>query len=418
MRYSPLAVLLSLLALAHASAENWPQWRGPLGTGHSAEKIAPLEWTAKSNIAWEVDLPGPGNSTPVVWEEKVFLTCASKDGKSRGTYCFDAKSGKELWSQVVEYAEPEPTHNTNPACSASPAIDGEMVVVWHGSAGVLAYDHAGRELWKKDLGKFEHIWGNAASPVFYKDTVILNAGPGLNTAIIALNKKTGDEVWRKEFPGMKSEKLEEYRGSWSTPVIYRDGARDVMLLSLPERLFAVDPADGAEFWSCGGPSKLFYTSPLVAGEVIVAMCGFHGPAMAVRGGGAGDVTETHRLWVQKERNPQRVGSGVAIDGKVYILNEDGVAWCIDAASGEIHWKERLGGSAWSSAVAVAGRVYFTNMSGVTYVIEPNATECKLLAKNSLDGKTMRASPAFSNGRVYLRSYEKLFCVSEGAKPSE
>lgn len=416
MPRSLFAILLALAGSNTSLAEDWPQWRGPLGTGISKEVHAPLEWSAKKNVAWEVQLPGPGNSTPVIWKNKVFLTCANQDGSERGTYCYQADTGELLWSKVVEYAAAEPTHNTNPACSASPVTDGDRVIVWHGSAGVFCYDQDGKELWKKDLGKFDHIWGNAASPVIYKDTVILNAGPGLNVGIIALDKKTGAEKWRKEFPGMKSEKAEEYRGSWSTPVIYHDGQRDVMLLTLPEKLYALDPLDGAEIWSCSGASKLFYTSPLVAGDVIVAMCGFHGPAMAVRGGGSGDVTETHRLWVQKEKNPQRVGSGVVVDGKVYILNEDGVAWCLDATTGEIHWKERLGGSAWSSAVAIAGRVYFTNMSGVTYAIEPSPKECKLLTKNSLDGKTMRASPAFSNGRAFLRSYEKLFCITENAKP--
>jgi outer membrane protein assembly factor BamB len=401
--------LLALSCVSLARAENWPQWRGPLGTGISTEKAAPLEWTKDKNIAWEVALPGPGNSTPIVWGDKLFLTCANKEGTVRGTYCFDTKSGKDLWSAAIEYPDAEATHNTNPACSASPVTDGERVIVWHGSAGVFCYDLDGKELWRKDLGKFEHIWGNAASPVIYKDLVILNAGPGLNVSVLALDKKTGNEVWRKEYEGMKSTKAEEYRGSWSTPVIYNDGQRDVLLLTLPERLRAVDPATGEEYWSCGGGSKLVYTSPIVAGDIVVMMCGFHGPAFAVRGGGQGDVTETHRLWVH-EKNPQRVGSGVALDGKVYILNEDGIAWCIDAASGEIHWKERLGGSSWSSAVAIAGRVYLTNMSGQTTVIEPSPESCQIVAKNSVDNKTMRASPAFADGRVFLRSYEKLFCV--------
>lgn len=409
-----LAILLALLATSTLRAEDWPQWRGPLGTGVSQQASAPLEWNLnqQKNIAWQVELPGPGNSTPIVWKNLVFVTCANKQGTQRGMYCFDAKTGERKWQQVVDYAGEEPTHDTNPACSASPVTDGERVVVWHGSAGLYCYDLDGNALWKKDLGKFEHIWGNAASPVIYQNLVILNAGPGLNVGIIAFDKRSGDELWRKVFPQMKSEKLEEYRGSWSTPVIYHDGQRDVMLLSLPERLYAVDPASGSELWSCAGPSKLFYTSPLIAGDVIVAMCGFHGPAMAVRGGGSGDVTETHRLWVHQQRNPQRVGSGVVVEGKVYILNEDGVAWCLDATSGEIHWKHRLGGNAWSSAVAIAGRVYFTNTNGVTYVIEPSAKECKVLATNSLDGKVMRASPAFADGRAYLRSYEKLYCISE------
>lgn len=409
-----LALLFALLAVPTLRGDNWPQWRGPLGTGISTEKSVPLEWSAQrgqeKNIAWSIKLPGPGNSTPVVWKDRVLVTCASPDGRERGTYCFDRKTGEELWKQVVTFEGEEPTHDTNPACSASPATDGEVVVVWHGSAGARAYDLEGKELWKRDLGRFEHIWGNAASPVIYKDLVILNLGPGLNAAVVALDRKSGDEAWRKEFPGMKSEKVDEYRGSWSTPVIYNDGQRDVALLNLPEALRAIDPTTGDEIWSCRGPSKLFYTSPIVSGDTIIAMCGFHGPAMAVRGGGQGDVTETHRLWLHTERNPQRVGSGVAVDGKVYILNDDGVAWCIDAATGEVHWKERLGRGAWGSAIVAAGRIYVTDQSGTTYVVEPNASELKVLAKNPLDGKTVRASPAVSEGQIFLRSYERLYCI--------
>lgn len=407
-----LAVLLALVLHPVALAEEWPAWRGPQGTGVSEAKTAPLHWSRDQNIAWTVDLPGPGNSTPIVFGGKLFVTCASADGKTRGLYCFDAKTGARLWAQEVAYNDPEPTHNTNPACSASPTTDGQRVVVSHGSAGLFCYDLEGKELWKKDLGKLEHIWGNANSPVIYKDLVIVNVGPGLNVGVVALDKKSGNEVWRQEYPEMRSTKLEEYRGSWSTPVVFRDGSRDVLLLALPQTFRAVDPATGETVWSCEGASKLCYGSPVLAGDVIVTMCGFHGPAMAIRGGGRGDVTATHRLWIHDQRNPQRIGSGVVVDGKVYILNEDGVAWCIDAASGEIHWKHRLGGSSWSSALAVAGRVYFTNMAGVTYVIEPSPTECKVLATNALDGKTMRASPVIWDGRLYLRTYEKLWCVEE------
>jgi outer membrane protein assembly factor BamB len=382
-----------------------------LGTGISAEKSAPLEWSPEKNIAWKVKLPGPGNSTPIVWGDRVLLTCASPDGKERGTYCYDRKSGELKWKQVVEYTEKEPTHNTNPACSASPVTDGERVVVWHGSAGLYCYDLDGKELWKKDTGKVEHVWGYGSSPVIYKDLVILNAGPGLNVGILAFNKTSGEEVYRKTFEGMQSEKLDEFRGSWSTPVIYNDGQRDVMLVSLPEKLRALDPATGEELWSCGGPSKLYYTSPLISGNVIVAMCGYGGPAMGVRDGGSGDVTATNRLWLHDMKNPQRVGSGVVVDGHVYILNENGVAWCIEAETGKILWEERLGGTAWPSAVFAAGRVYFTNMDGTVYVIKPSPDKCELLATNKI-GELMRATPAFSDGQIFLRTYENLYCIAE------
>jgi outer membrane protein assembly factor BamB len=177
-------------------------------------------------------------------------------------------------------------------------------------------------------------------------------------------------------------------------------------------LRAINPQNGEELWSSGGPSKLFYTSPLIANDVVIAMCGYGGPALAVRGGGQGDVTDSRRLWFH-ERNSQRVGSGVVVDGKVYILNDDGVAWCIDAVSGDVHWKHRLGGGpTWPSAVAVGKRVYFSNSRGTTYVVDANPEACKVLAENSLDGKTIHASPAVSNGEIFLRTHESLFCIAE------
>lgn len=411
LRCLSLVVVLACALSPGVHAENWPQWRGALGTGISAERQAPLEWSADKNVAWKVKLPGPGNSTPIVWGDNVVVTCASSDGHERGTYCYDRSSGDLRWMRVVDYKQDEVSHKTNPACSASPVTDGHCVVVWHGSAGVFCYDLAGKELWRKDLGQFEHIWGVGSSPIIYKNLVILNAGPGLNVGLIALDKTSGEQVYRQTFPGMQSEKFDEFRGSWSTPVIYNDGARDVLLVALPEKLRALDPTTGEEIWSCGGASKLYYTSPLVSKDVIVAMCGFHGPAMAVRGGGTGDVTDTHRLWLHDMKNPQRVGSGVVVDGHVYILNENGVAWCIEAESGKILWEERLGGTTWPSAVYAAGRVYFTNVDGDVYVIDPSPEKCQLLATNKL-GELTRASPAIANGQVFLRTYEHLYCIGE------
>jgi outer membrane protein assembly factor BamB len=415
MRPSLLAAILLAAFTSFAVAENWPQWRGPLGTGISQETKAPTIWSKDKNIKWQIQLPGPGNSTPIVWEDKVFVTCADKSGKQRGTYCFDRNSGKELWQKVVQHDSEEQTHEGNPPCSASPVTDGERVVAWHGSAGLFCYDLNGKELWRKDLGKFEHIWGTASSPVIYKNLVIQHAGPGLSAFVVAYDKNSGAEVWRKEYEGTKSEKVDEYRGSWSTPVIYNAGRRDVMLLSLPEKLRAVDPISGEEIWSAGGATKLFYTSPLISKEAIVVMCGYGGPAYAVRGGGEGDVTESRRLWLH-EKNSQRVGSGVIVDEKVYILNDDGVAWCIDVPTGEVHWKQRLGGGpTWPSAVAVGKTVYFSNSKGTVYVVEANPEECKVLEQNNTDGQTMHASPAISGGEIFLRTHASLFCIAEAAK---
>ena len=404
---------------APSSADNWPAWRGPTGDGVCREKSVPLTWSRDENVVWRAELPGPGNSTPIIWENRVFVTCASDDGRRRALICFDRDSGDRLWEQAVTYDKKEVTHKTNPQCSPSPTTDGRLVFAWHGSAGLYAYDLEGNKKWERDLGTFEHIWGYAASPLIFEDLLILNCGPGTNAYVVALNKQTGQQVWRRDVPSMVSEKVEEYRGSWSTPVVHGAGKAARLFLSLPEVLLAVDPRTGDDIWSCSGMTKLVYTSPLVNDRYVVAMCGYHGNALAVRRGGRGDVTDTHRLWLHSERKqiPQRVGSGVIVGDQIYILNEPGIAWCLDIQTGEKRWEKRLGGGrSWTSMVHAGDRLYVLNEAGTTFVLAVDPDQCRVLAENKL-GETTRGSLAVSNGRVFVRTYQHLYCLG-GSDQSE
>lgn len=409
-RASLFAVSVVMLFAPPIGAEDWRAWRGPLGTGQSNEKGLPTTWSPSENIAWKVPLDGPGNSSPIVVGQKVFLTHSPARSTTRGLNCYDRKSGELLWKHEVEYAEDEPTHDTNPFCSASPVSDGERVIAWYGSAGLFCYDLAGNVQWQKDLGDVRHVWGYGASPIIHDNLVILSFGPGLTSFVAALDKRSGAEVWRKEYPGQKSDKLEEYRGSWSTPVVHRFGERPLLLLSLPETLRAVDSRTGDDVWTCGGLSKLVYTSPLVAGDTVIAMCGYGGPALAVKGTGKGDVTG-QRLWLHP-KNPQRVGSGVVVGDHLYILNEPGVAWCLDPQTGEQKWEERLGGgNSWSSMTHADGRIYISNTAGTTFVLDPSPEACKVVAENKL-GELIRATPAFSDGQIFIRTYKHLYCIQQ------
>lgn len=407
------AVLIAGLA-AGVRAENWPQWRGPLGTGQSAEKNLPLKWSAETgeNIRWKVALPGPGMSSPIVWGDRVFLTQSlDPAGRQRALMCFSRKDGALQWQKVTEYAEKESSYPGEPHyCSASPATDGERVVASFGSAGVVCYDLQGKLLWQRDLGKCEQIWGNASSPILYQDLVIQNFGPGERTFLIALDKKTGRDVWKVDVPGGKyGTAPSEWTGSWSTPVIYRGAGRDELLLSWPETLRAYDPRTGKELWSCRGLGKLVYSSPLTSPEAIVAMSGFGGPYLAVKTGGSGDVTETHRLWQDPKQQPQRVGSGVIVGDQIYILNATGIAQCINLKTGQVVWSERAGTGAWGSMVHADGRLYVTNQRGETVVLAAKPT-FELLATNPL-GERSQSSPAFSDGEIFIRTYGHLWCVS-------
>jgi outer membrane protein assembly factor BamB len=410
------SLFLVFFCVGFLRADDWRQWRGPKGTGQTDVQSAPLTWSQTENIKWKVPSGGPGNSSPIVVGQKVFIASAPDKSTLRGLRCYDRKTGELLWKHEIAYEDAEPTHNTNPYCSASPVSDGERVIAWYGSPGVVCYDLEGKIQWQKDLGKVEHIWGFGSSPAIYENLVILNYGPGLNAFVVALDKRNGDEVWRREFPGQKSTKVGDYRGSWSTPVIHREsvegqGERDVLLLSLPNTLWAVDPRSGKDLWTCSGLGDLVYTSPLIAGDTVISMSGYGGPALAVKSGGSGDVTESRRLWHHvMPKPPQRVGSGVVVGDHIYIHNEP-YASCIEVKTGEQKWQERLSGRSWCSMTHIAGRLYVSNEAGTTYVLEPTPDECKILAENKL-GELTRASPAFSDGQIFLRTYEHLYCIEK------
>ncbi len=417
-RTAGLAVLLALpvLALSPGRAEDWPAWRGPTGQGHSAATGLPVRWSATENVRWKIPLPGPGNSTPIVWGDRVFLTQATESGRKRSLWCLSRRDGAKLWEATVEFRGDEPKHETNTYCAASPATDGERVVVSHGSAGVYCYDFNGKELWHRDLGPCRHIWGSAASPVLYKDLVILNFGPGERSFLIALDKNDGKDVWKV---GERAGTKEEYFGSWSTPVVAEIKGRTELVMSWPGEVKGHKPETGEVLWSCRGLEKddaadrLTYTSPLVSPEVVVAMAGFGGAAIGVRTGGSGDVTDTHRLW-RVARNPQRIGSGVIVGGHVYAVNEPGLV-CLELKTGKRLWDERVRGGAWGSIVHAEGRLYLTGQTGETAVFAANPERLETIAVNRLDGATTRASIVPADGAFLIRTYAHLWCVG-GAEP--
>jgi outer membrane protein assembly factor BamB len=398
-----------------ASAENWPAWRGPEGNGYCRERNLPLTWSATENVRWKVPLPGPGNSTPVIWGDRIFLTQATEKGKNRSLLCLDRNDGRTLWQQAIEYPEREPTHDTNPYCSASPVTDGERVVVSFGSAGWACYDFEGKQLWHRDLGPCLHIWGNAASPVLYDRLALLNFGPGERTFLLAVDKKTGEDVWKVEEPGGKfgDKGPSEWVGSWSTPAMATLAGRDELIMSWPSILKSYNPRTGDLLWTCRGlerdqgTSGLVYTSPLVSPEVIVAMGGFNGPSLAVRTSGTGDVTETQRLW-RVRSGPQRIGSGVIVGPHIFMVNEPGTFQCLELQTGKELWTERLGKGIWGSLVYADGRLYVTNLEGETLVLAAQPT-FEILGRNPLNERTL-ASIAVSDGALFIRTYQHLWCI--------
>jgi outer membrane protein assembly factor BamB len=407
-----------LLTSISAWAGQWPAWRGPEGTGVAHEENPPERWGTNRNVAWKAPLPEPGNSTPIVWNDRVFIT--QTDGPRRMVMCFDRATGKALWQQGPTFARKELSHETNPQSSSSPVTDGERVIAWFGSAGLYCYDLKGKELWHRELGEQRHIWGYGSSPVIYRDVCILNFGPGDRSFLIALDKATGKTIWQlDESNGNSGEKKpgqekESWIGSWSTPIIINSGAREEMILSWPRQVIALDPATGKQLWTCAGLNELAYTSPLYDREkkIVVAMGGFNGMALAVRAGGEGEVTPTHRLW-HHPKTKQRIGSGVIHDGHIYILNDPGIAECFALESGKLVWQERLKGPAaksdnWSSMVLAQGKLFAINQGGDAFVLRASP-KFQPIATNSLRETTI-ASMAPSDGQIFIRTYENLWCI--------
>ena len=425
-RLSAAAIAFSLSLATSLHAANWPAWRGPDGLGITSEQNIPTRWSATENVRWKISLPDRGNSTPAVWGDKVFVTQAIEKDHLRSLMCFSREDGKLLWQKSITYTAKEESHEENPHCSASPVTEGERVIVSYASAGLYCYDLNGKELWKRDLGKQEFEWGSGSSPVLRGDACFVYHGPGKGAHLIALDKKTGQTLWKYDEPEIDvGKRTDGFRGgepgvicTYSTPLLVKAGGRDELLMSFPRYLRAFDPGTGKELWSCDGLNPLVYTSPIYSDGIAVAMGGFSGNTIAVRIGGSGDVTGTRRLW-QTERTKSGIGSGVIHDGHIYLLNSGGIAECIELKTGKTVWSERAKGDgpksdSWSSMVLSGDRLYILNQSGDCVVLKASP-KFEFIGANSVGNEMCNASLAVSDGDLFIRTHKHLWCISEAKK---
>ena len=280
---APLAAALMVsLAAMNLSAANWPAWRGADGDGLCTETNVPLRWSPTENICWRTPLPEPGNSTPVVWNDHIFVT--QNIGSRRSLMCFGRARGDLLWTAGVEVTARERSWHENPYCSPSPVTDGQRVICWFGSGGVVAYNFAGQELWRLDLGRHDHQYGYGSSPVLHGDLCFLNFGPGEREFVVAIDKYTGRELWRAVSPAPGRD---DTLGTWSTPLLTTFAGRPQLVVALRDYLAALDPKTGKELWRCTGLGPQAKTSP-VAGEGVVILSGdVQSAELAVKLGGGG-----------------------------------------------------------------------------------------------------------------------------------
>ena len=410
--------LAAVIASAQAPSD-WPQFRGPGGQGVSPDKGVPTTWGATVNLLWKIDLPGPGTGSPIVIGNKIFLTCHTGyaiPGKTRGDMkdlklhllCLDRETGKELWNKSVDPALPEQAtiREDHGYASGTPAADAEHVYVCFGKSGLVAFDHGGQQKWKKEIGDKLHGWGSAVSPVLVGDLVIVNASVE-SEALIAFNRKTGDEVWRKT--GIKE--------SWNTPVLVTaPGGKSELIVAIMGKVLGLDPKTGEDLWSCATDITWYMVPGPVAEEGVVYCLGGRSGvvALAVTAGGQGDVTKTNRLWTS--RKGSNVGSPVVHDGHLYWMNDNsGTAFCAEGKTGKIVYEQQIerAGQVYASPVLVDGKIYYTNRDGKTFVVAAKP-EFELVTTNTLGsrGEMFNASPAVAGGRLFVRSNKVLYCIGK------
>ena len=399
---------------------NWPRFRGIGGTGRSDETGLPTTWSLNDNLEWFTSLPGPGASSPIIWRDKVFVTCYAGYGISqenpgenvnlmRMLLCIDKAMGRTVWKRLIPSRRNVYFPNfvaLHGFASSTPVCDGERVYCFFGNSGVYAFDMDGEPAWDVEIGQKIHGFGTGASPVLHGNLLIVNACVE-SGSLIALDKKTGREVWR-------ADNIED---AWNTPIfVNANNDRVELILDTKDHLRAFEPLSGRELWKSAGsqPPRYICPSPIAHDGVIYAVHGYHGPLTAVRPGGSGDVSESHRLWTL-DRVGSNVPSPVYHDGLLYIAKEDGgVITCVDANSGELVYRERLRPSPrliYASPLAADGKIYFVSREDGAYVLAAGR-EFKQLAHNVIqtDDSIFNGSPVVSGGKMFLRSNRFLYCL--------
>lgn len=421
-------LLVAQAALAQqASAEGrkfWPQWRGPLVNGVGPQAEPPMKWSEAEGVKWKIALPGLGDSTPVIWGDKLFVLGATPVGKKDNgetpekptepyqfiVSCLDRKTGKTLWQKIAREEVPHEGHQPNNTfASASPVTDGEVLLAFFGSRGLHCYDLEGNLKWSKDFGQMKTRmgFGEGSSPALYGDTVVVYWDDEAdNDFIAAFDKRTGKQLWRTP--------RDEATG-WSTPLIVDYPGKPQVIVNATKSVRSYDLATGKEIWSCGGQTANAIPSPVASGDTVYVTSGFRGNALyAIQLGHTGDLAGTDAvLWKRNKYTPY-VPSPLLVDGKVYVIaNNNAILSCFDAKTGAPQFEgERLEGisEVYASPVAAAEKIYVLGRDGTCLVLKQGG-KLEILATNKLDDKT-DASPALVGSDIFIRGRQNLYCVGK------
>jgi outer membrane protein assembly factor BamB len=440
MRSSSLGLALAFALTGSLSAADWPQWRGPQGNGATDEKNLPSKWSATENVAWKASIGGLGVSSPIVSGDRVFVTSQIGTGVRRpgnhprlaqgsGTVgeralpaghggqaddrtffvveAFNRIDGRRLWQHRMEATGPLPgVHDKHNLASPSPVTDGQIVYAWFGTGQIVALDMSGNVVWERHLGReigpFDINWGHASSPTLFGDTVLLLCDHAPASYLLAVDKKTGKERWRAD--------RGKGRMSYTTPFVVETASGPELIVNSSQRVDAYDPRSGAFLWHVGGSNQFPIPAPTFHDGVLYMTRGYRsGPYMAIRPGGRGDISASHVVWEVPTGAPY-ISSLVYHEGILYMASDVGAVTAIDAATGKRIWQERVEGIFSASPVAADGKIYFVSETGETIVLKAGR-QAEVLARNDV-GERLIASPAISNGQIFLRSDDRLFAIGK------
>jgi outer membrane protein assembly factor BamB len=417
MRRALLILMMSLTASAAASA-NWPAWRGPTGDGVSGEKNLPVKWSPTENVAWKLQLPQWSGATPVIWGDMIFLNVAEADGNHLSLWAVNRRDGSVLWKRPLSTGNNKQRKQN--MSSPSPVTDGSMVWVMTGTGFLRAFDFKGTELWmrdiQKDYGRFGLNWGYANSPLLHDGDLFVPVLHGMKTDdpsyMLRIDGKTGKTEWRVERP---TKAIRESPDAYITPALAKVGAGFEIILNGGDVVTGHDPASGKELWRVDGlnpqndPNYRIVASPVTFGDLVIAPSRER-PMLILRAGGRGDVTTSHKLWAFQ--NGPDVPTPVTDGTYVYVVNDRGIAYCLELKTGKaVYGPERLTPATYSASPLLAdGKIYITNEDGVTSVYKAGP-KFELLAENKMDDYTL-SSIAVKEGQLFLRTAGWLWVIGQ------
>ncbi len=398
---------LSLVAITLARAEeNWARFGGPEGNGRSAETALPTKWDA-SSVVWKVKLKGEGQSSVVNWGDKLFVTSATDKGAKRWVHCLDRKTGKVIWEREIACAKPEDIHKMNTWATPTCATDGERVVAFFGPGGIHCFDLDGKPLWERNLGEFPGTWGIGASPIIDGNLVIQNCDAEGASSLVALDKKTGKTAWT-------AKREDKPKGGWSTPVLINAGARRELVLNGEQGVNAYDPATGKDLWFCKGFAGRGEPIPVFDHGMLFVVNGQPGNTYAVKPGGSGNVSDTHRVWNAKVVGGRDLPTPAVVGDYDIVASLSGMLTTYDVKTGAIHFSERLGSQVSATPITAGGLVYFQMENGEVIVVKPGKA-LEIVSKNSVgseSGEIFRASLSPIKGQWFARSGSTVYCIGK------